>query len=70
MQALSWTFYHLLHHPECESKVLSELREVLGCDHSSSTVHPTYDQLRQLKYTKACFLEALRLNPSVPQVIR
>lgn len=54
-----------MHHPECEAKLMAELREVLGPGY---TPHPSYDQIRQLKYTKACFLEALRLSPSVPEV--
>ena len=29
---------------------------------------PSYDQLRQLKYARAVFLEGLRLYPSVPAV--
>jgi cytochrome P450 len=29
--------------------------------------HPTYDQLRQLRYARAVFLESVRLHPSVPQ---
>jgi hypothetical protein len=33
-------------------------------------VHPSYDQIRQLRFTRACFLEALRLHPSIPNVSR
>ena len=33
-----------------------------------SAVKPSYDQLRQLKYARAVFLEGLRLYPSVPAV--
>jgi len=32
-----------------------------------SQQHPTYDQIRQLRYARAVFLESVRLHPSVPQ---
>lgn len=85
MQALSWTFYLLLQHPEVEQKILAEIREVLvtetqpgsdaaaGANNTSSSgsdevLRPSYAQLRRLKYTRAVFLEVLRLYPSVPEV--
>jgi cytochrome P450 len=81
LQALSWTFYLLLQHPEVEQKLLDEIRAVLGtptgsndnndkdADSSSGGVlRPCYDQLRRLRYARAVFMEALRLYPSVPEV--
>jgi len=106
-QALSWTFYLLLLHPEVEAKVLQEIEQLLGqqttavgtagaaaearggvdpvteiepagteaagarsegctAGQLSAVPKPSYDQLRQLKYTRAVFLEGLRLYPSVP----
>jgi cytochrome P450 len=71
-QALSWTLYELLQHPKVEQQLLQELREVLGPlpagSSSRQAVHPSYEQVQQLRFTRACFLEALRLHPSVPQV--
>jgi hypothetical protein len=70
-QALSWTFYLLLQHPEIEERVLQEVRHVLGPaadSYGGSGVKPSYDQIRQLRLARACFMEALRLYPSVPQV--
>jgi hypothetical protein len=72
-QALSWTLYELLQHPKVEQQLLQELREVLGplpagSSSSRQAVHPSYEQVQQLRYTRACYLEALRLHPSVPQV--
>lgn len=89
VQALSWTFYLLLQHPEVEQKLLAEIQQVLGpqqpagskdsskaaadaagADSSGSpgVLRPSYDQLRQLRYARAVFMEALRLYPSVPEV--
>lgn len=90
LQALSWTFYLLLQHPEVEQKLLAEIQQVLGpqqqpagskdsskaaadaagADGSGSpgVLRPSYDQLRQLRYARAVFMEALRLYPSVPEV--
>jgi cytochrome P450 len=72
-QALSWTLYELLQHPAVEQQLLQELHEVLGplpagSSGSRQAVHPSYDQIRQLRFTRACFLEALRLHPSIPEV--
>jgi hypothetical protein len=69
-QALSWTFYLLMQHPEVEAKLLQEARDVLGpaAAAGGAVLRPSYDQLRQLRYARAVFLEALRLYPSVPEV--
>ncbi|KAF6260759.1 cytochrome P450 [Scenedesmus sp. NREL 46B-D3] len=73
-QAVSWTLYELLQHPEVEQQLLQELHEVLGAlpagSSSRQAVHPSYEQIRQLRFTRACFLEALRLHPSVPENIK
>jgi cytochrome P450 len=34
---------------------------------AAASPHPTYDQLRSLKYARAVFLEVCRLHPSIPQ---
>lgn len=71
MQALSWTFYLLLQHPEVEEKVLQEIKEVLGpqaLGGEGAVLRPTFNELKALRYARAVFLEALRLYPSVPEV--
>eukprot|EP00775_Hariotina_reticulata_P011335 gene11335-11485_t len=71
-QALSWTFYLLMQHPKVEERLLQEVRQVLGSAVGSSGqgVKPSYDQIRQLRFARACFMEALRLYPSVPQDVK
>jgi cytochrome P450 len=64
-QALSWAFFHLSKHPHVVQRAREELDKVLK-DES----FPEYDQLKELEYTKAIFLETLRLNPSVPMNVR
>lgn len=82
-QATSWAFYELMRHPDVEAKLLAEAAEVLGGgseggegggggtdnadpNHPQQS-HPTYEQLRRLRYARAVFLEAVRLHPSIPQ---
>lgn len=55
--ALSWTWYLLSRHPEVESRLLGELKEVL------SGRLPTVADVPKLVYTEMVFAEALRLYP-------
>ncbi|KAI9026357.1 cytochrome P450 [Hyaloraphidium curvatum] len=59
-QTLTWLFYCLANHPEVERKVREELVSVLG------DKEPTYETLKELKYTNAVFNETLRLYANVP----
>jgi cytochrome P450 len=59
-QALSWTFYDLATRPEIAEKICQEAKSIMG-----DSLIPTYDQVREMKYAKAVFLESLRLHPSV-----
>lgn len=56
---LSWVFYLLQQHPECEQRLHSELDEVLGGE------PPSYDDFPKLVYTRALIEETLRLYPPV-----
>lgn len=66
-QALSWMFY-LLHRstsdPSIVPKLVKEVDEVLDGG------VPTYESCKKMKYSEACFNDALRLYPSVPQNIK
>ena len=57
--ALSWTWYLLSQHPEVETKLLTELQEVLG------DRVPTVEDLSQLRYTEMVVKESMRLYPPV-----
>jgi len=55
--ALSWTFYLLMQHPEVAAKLVDEVQ---------ATLHerpPTMDDLASLPYTHNVFAEAMRLYP-------
>jgi cytochrome P450 len=54
---LSWTWYLLAQHPEVESKLLDELRSVLGGR------PPTAADLPRLRYAEMVLTESLRLYP-------
>jgi len=55
--ALSWTWYLLSRHPEVETKLLDEFREVLG-DRA-----PTVDDVPRLRYAEMVIKESMRLYP-------
>lgn len=57
-QALSWTFFHLLKHPELIEPMRTEVTELGVID---------YDSYKILHQTNAVFSEGLRLHPSVPK---
>jgi cytochrome P450 len=61
-QALSWTMYCLSQNPRCVDIMLEEIFRITGDNDI-----PTYDQVKEMKYTKAVFNETLRLYPSVPR---
>ncbi|KAI8847579.1 cytochrome P450, partial [Chytridium lagenaria] len=59
-QALSWAFWILSSHPDVAQKIHDEVTSLMG------DRLPGYDEVNQLKYTNAVFMEVLRLHPSVP----
>jgi len=64
--ALTWTLWRLSRNPECMRKCREEAVKVLGED-LESPPQITYQVIKsQMPYTHACFLETLRLHPSVP----
>ena len=48
MGLLTYSMYMLTEHPECEQRLRQEIFDKVG-----STNKPTYDNMRELKYTKA-----------------
>ncbi|TPX30810.1 hypothetical protein SmJEL517_g05712 [Synchytrium microbalum] len=59
-QTLSWTFWRLAQNPRVEKKCREEILLVLGKDGEY-----TYETFKDLKYTNATFMEALRLHANV-----
>lgn len=55
--ALTWTLMLLAQHPEVETKLVAEIKSVLG------DRLPTFDDIPQLSYTKMVLQESLRLYP-------
>ena len=64
-QALSWTMYYLSKNPRVKQKLVEEIQSVL-----SDSDRPDYEQIKQLAYAKAVFMETLRLSPSVPKQLK
>ncbi|EST07807.1 Cytochrome P450 [Kalmanozyma brasiliensis GHG001] len=67
-QALSWLFFELSKNPDCIEKAREEIHEKLGAGSSFRSM--AYDDLNSLTYVQACFLETLRLHPSVPKNLK
>uniref|UniRef100_I2CNY8 Cytochrome P450 enzyme n=1 Tax=Nannochloropsis gaditana (strain CCMP526) TaxID=1093141 RepID=I2CNY8_NANGC len=61
---LTWTLFELVRHPAALAKVRDEVDRVLG----DGT--PTYDDVKNLLHTRLALVEALRLYPEPPILIR
>ena len=75
-QSLSWTFYEIFRNPglNIAQQIRDEIRkeiphfdpvDVADGDGGDAGI-PTYEDILNLKYTKAVFQETLRLHPNVP----
>lgn len=62
---LSYLLYFMALHPDVMNRLREEVLHMVG-----STEHPTYDNLRDMKYMRAVINETLRLMPPVPVNIR
>ncbi|PPR03000.1 hypothetical protein CVT24_012329 [Panaeolus cyanescens] len=61
MALLTFSVYMLIEHPDVERKLRDEILEKVGAQG-----YPTYQNMRDMKYTRAFLNEVLRLYPSVP----
>ena len=57
--ALAWTFYLISQNPEVYKKLKEEIKTIVGDGEI------TFQHLQQLKYTKACLNESMRLYPPI-----
>nr|ABK25134.1 unknown [Picea sitchensis] len=69
--ALSWFFWLLNQHPDVETKIMSELYEILKAKFSNNpydinTLRFSHDDLKGMQYLRAALSEAMRLYPPVP----
>lgn len=64
---LTWTLFNLVQNPEYLAKVRAEVDACMGPDGSHM---PTFDDLPDLLYTRLALVEALRLYPEPPVIIR
>ena len=70
-QALTWTFYLLMRHPDVVSKIRDEVQHVLDRQPDPSPeLDPTRFTPVSMPYTMAVFYESLRLYPPIPFEIR
>lgn len=59
------TFFHLMHHPDCLERLVEELMDTFG-NEEEIAMGP---KLESCKYFQACIDEAMRLIPSVPNML-
>ncbi|KAH7056590.1 cytochrome P450 [Linnemannia elongata] len=64
--ALSWTFYQLACHPEVQTRLREETRQL----YKDREGAPTYDELNSLPYLNAVIRESLRLWSPIPLNLR
>lgn len=64
---LSYSIWHLAHHPEVYKKLREEIVETFG---TTGTEGVTFEKLKSCTYLKNVINEVLRVNPSVPRNIR
>lgn len=64
---LTWTLFNLVQNPEYLAKIHAEVDACMGPDGSHT---PTFDDLPDLLYTRLALIEALRLYPEPPVIIR
>ncbi|KAF9988161.1 hypothetical protein BGZ65_011514 [Modicella reniformis] len=66
LTALSWTFYELARHPEVQTRLREETRQL----YKDTNGIPSYDALNSLPYLNAVIREGLRLWSPVPLNLR
>ncbi|KAF9934596.1 hypothetical protein FBU30_001360 [Linnemannia zychae] len=64
--ALSWTFYQLACHPEIQTRLRDEVRQLYNGKENA----PSYDELNSLPYLNAVIRESLRLWSPIPLNLR
>lgn len=64
--ALTWFFWLISGHPQCERLIYNELSNVATSSPPSSPKVFNYDELKNLHYLHAAISESLRLFPPVP----
>lgn len=64
---LTWTLFNLVQNPDILDKIHAEIDACLGAEGNRT---PTFDDLPELLYTRLSLIEALRLYPEPPVIIR
>lgn len=62
-----WAIHLLANHPKCQEKLQQELDTIFSDD---PTRDVTTADISEMKYLECCVKETLRVNPSVPFIMR
>lgn len=61
---LTWSLFELTKNPEIKAKIVEEIDRVIG------DREPTYEDIKEMKYTRLVIAETLRMYPEPPLLIR
>eukprot|EP00531_Pseudo-nitzschia_arenysensis_P017953 CAMPEP_0116142500 /NCGR_PEP_ID=MMETSP0329-20121206/14942_1 /TAXON_ID=697910 /ORGANISM="Pseudo-nitzschia arenysensis, Strain B593" /LENGTH=616 /DNA_ID=CAMNT_0003637741 /DNA_START=94 /DNA_END=1944 /DNA_ORIENTATION=- len=61
---LTWALFEISKNPEIKAKILEEIDRVVG------DRHPTYEDIKEMKYVRLVISETLRMYPQPPLLIR
>jgi len=61
---LTWSLFELSKNPEIKAKLLEEIDRVIG------DRHPTYEDIKEMKFSRLVISESLRMYPQPPLLIR
>lgn len=67
---LSWAIYELSKKPECVKRLRAEISQHAGLEGQPECRHPTYADLKSMKYLQHVLNETLRMYPAVPFNVR
>ncbi|KAL1902772.1 hypothetical protein Sste5346_000682 [Sporothrix stenoceras] len=67
---LSWAIYELAKKPECVKRLRAEIAQTVGVEGQAECRHPTYADLKSMKYLQHVLNETLRMYPAVPFNVR
>ena len=67
---LSWTIYEISKKPECVQRLRAEIAQFVGLEGDATWRHPSFADLKAMKYLQHVLNETLRMYPVLPFNVR